>query len=153
MSAQEGTDGQRRVELRHDPGELDRLNEFVRDVAAEEGLSPEQRFALDLCLEEAMTNIFRHSGPADKSAPSFVTVLSAAPQLTICIEDEGPPFDPTTAAQPSAATSLEDASIGGLGIMLMRKMTRSMSYERRGHRNRLILRFGPADAAPPGAQA
>jgi serine/threonine-protein kinase RsbW len=141
MSADEQGNVWQRIEFRN-VAELDRLGEFVRAIAEKEGLDHDQQFALDLCLEEAVTNIFMHGAIADPSAtPVSLTILAGAPHLTICLEDEGRPFDPTAAAPPPAATSLETAPIGGLGIPLMRKMTSAMSYERKGGRNRLILRF------------
>jgi anti-sigma regulatory factor (Ser/Thr protein kinase) len=148
MIADEKSDFRKGIRLRNDFAELERLNEFIRALAEEEKLDPDARFALELCLEEAVTNILMHGAIADTNgAPISITVLSRTPDLAICLEDNGRPFDPTSLIVPSAPASLEEAPIGGLGIPLMRKMTRSMSYERRGDRNRLILRFGPAPRA------
>ena len=134
----------RRLDLRNDIADLDRLSTFVQAIAEEEKLNSDQLFAVGLCLEEAVTNVIRHGGIEDESGrPISVTVLSGAPDLAFCLEDVGRPFDPTTAVPPPVATSLEDAPVGGLGIPLMRKMTCDMSYERRDGRNRLILCFGP----------
>lgn len=135
----------RRLDLRNDIADLDRLSSFVQAIAEEATLNPDQLFAVGLCLEEAVTNVIRHGGIEDRSGtPISVTLLSGAPELAFCLEDVGRPFDPTTVVPPRAAASLEEAPIGGLGIPLMRKMTRDMSYERRDGRNRLILRFGVA---------
>jgi anti-sigma regulatory factor (Ser/Thr protein kinase) len=148
MVADEKSDSRKTIRLRSDFAELGRLNEFIGALAEDEKLDPDTRFSLELCLEEAVTNILMHGAIADKSgAPVSVTVLSTAPELTLCLEDEGIPFDPTSSIVPPAPKSLEDAPIGGLGIPLMRKTARSMTYERRGDRNRLILQFGPAPRA------
>lgn len=144
MSAGEQGDTPQRIELRNDLAELYRLNEFVRRIAQREKLDPALQFALDLCLEEAVTNILTHGSISSESeTPISVTLVSSAPTLTICLEDEGRAFDPTSAAPPPVAISLADAQIGGQGIPLMRKMASSMSYERRDGRNRLVLCFGP----------
>jgi serine/threonine-protein kinase RsbW len=135
----------RRLDLRNDIADLDRLSTFVQAIAEEEKLNSDQLFAVGLCLEEAVTNIIMHGGIEDRSGtPISLTVLSGAPDLAFCLEDAGRAFDPTTAVPPDAVTSLEDAPIGGLGIPLMRKMTRNMSYERKDGRNRLVLRFALA---------
>jgi serine/threonine-protein kinase RsbW len=69
--------------------------------------------------------------------------------LVALIEDNGRQFDPTQAPAPSRATSLQDATIGDLGIHLMRSFASGMHYERRNGRNRLTLRF----LEPPAGQA
>lgn len=134
----------RRLDLRNNIADLDRLSGFVQAIAEEEKLNSDQIFAVGLCLEEAVTNVIMHGRIEDRSGPPIsVTFLSGVPDLAFCVEDSGRPFDPTAAALPRAATSLEDAPIGGAGIPLIRKLTRELSYERRGDRNRLVLRFGP----------
>jgi serine/threonine-protein kinase RsbW len=132
----------RRLELRSDLAELDRLSAFAAQIGDEEGLNSDQVFGLQLCLEEAVTNIIMHGG--EKSEVQIVVMLlSHAPNLVICIEDEARAFDPTSVAAPATPTSLEDTPIGGMGVHFIRKMSTSMRYEHSGGRNRLFLGFGP----------
>jgi anti-sigma regulatory factor (Ser/Thr protein kinase) len=58
------------------------------------------------------------------------------------VEDGGVPFDPTTVAprNPVPPASLEDATIGGLGLALVRRFARDLAYQRLANgRNRLGL--------------
>lgn len=144
MSAPEKSSaGARRLDLRSDLTELDRLGTFVRAIGHDEGLDADQIFALELCLEEAVVNIIMHGGLQDQGGTHIsVTLLSGAPALTLCLEDDGRPFDPTAVPPPALGTSLEDVPIGGMGIHLIRKLTAGMRYEHSGGRNRLILAFG-----------
>ena len=57
------------------------------------------------------------------------------------MEDSGPPFDLRTAAPMVRATSLETVEPGGWGIHLIRAFANDISYETKGGRNRLRLRF------------
>lgn len=148
MVPQTASESARELQLRCDLAELDRLGAFIRVIGETEGLGTDQRFALELCLEEAVVNIITHGGLTDRQEPHIcVTLLSGAPDLTISLEDDGHAFDPTQAPEPRKATSLEDVQIGGAGIPLMRKLSTSMRYERRHGRNRLILGFGPRSEA------
>ena len=66
--------------------------------------------------------------------------------MRLIIEDHGPAFDPTHAPDPELPTRLEDATIGGLGIQLMRRFAQSMNYQRRDGINKLTLEFPLAPA-------
>lgn len=139
----------RHLDLRNDLSELDRLGAFARALGEAEGLDSDKAFALELCLEEAVANIIMHGGsPTGQATQISVSVLSGAPNLTLCLEDDGHPFDPTSAPVPETPASLEEAPIGGLGIPLIRKLAQGMAYERHAGRNRLILSFASGAAAP-----
>lgn len=90
----------------------------------------------ELLFEEVVMNAIRHGG-----APQVtITATPSGDGVGLLFEDAGPPFDPVTAPLPETATSLDDERIGGRGLRLMRKMARSMGYERTPDgRNRLSL--------------
>ncbi len=60
-------------------------------------------------------------------------------QLLIEILDQGPPFDPTASPEPDAALPLEQRKPGGLGLLLVRRMTDGLRYSRDGERNIVTL--------------
>jgi anti-sigma regulatory factor (Ser/Thr protein kinase) len=135
---------ERRLVLRNDLTELDRLGAFARDIGHDEGLDADRLFALELCLEEAVANIIMHGGAGGRGGKKQITValVHGAPSLAVSIEDDGRPFDPTAVPPPAIPASLADARVGGMGVHLIRKMTTDMHYERVGERNRLTLIFG-----------
>jgi anti-sigma regulatory factor (Ser/Thr protein kinase) len=61
-------------------------------------------------------------------------------EIALCLEDDGPAFDPLTAPMPDIDAALEDRPIGGLGIYLLREMMDALEYVRVEGRNRLTLR-------------
>lgn len=150
MAAQEKTGScERRLVLSNNLSELDRLAAFARDIGRDDGLDEDRVFALQLCLEEAVTNIIMHGSAQEGSGKHiWVTIAQAAPCLVACLEDDGSPFDPTKVPPPQQPSSLEEAPVGGLGVHLIRKLTTDMHYERIGGRNRLILEFGPSAGRP-----
>jgi serine/threonine-protein kinase RsbW len=61
-------------------------------------------------------------------------------ELTIEIEDEGIPFDPTLSKQPDLNLPVEERPIGGLGIFLISKIMDSVTYTREEKKNILTLK-------------
>jgi anti-sigma regulatory factor (Ser/Thr protein kinase) len=55
------------------------------------------------------------------------------------IMDNGSAFDPTQKKDPDLSIPVEERPIGGLGIFMIKKLSRSMLYERQGEWNRLVI--------------
>jgi anti-sigma regulatory factor (Ser/Thr protein kinase) len=109
--------------------------------AASLGLSADLVYRLELCAEEAVSNVLRH-GIADEPGATVRLSLAAEPgRVTLAIEDAGKPFDPLSAPPPAPPKSLEEAALGGRGIHLMRRFASRIDYARRDGRNRLTLEF------------
>jgi serine/threonine-protein kinase RsbW len=117
-----------------------RAHAWIQQAADQIGLDETMVFALQLCLEEAVSNIARHSesGPA---LPVNLRLHAAPGRLTLRVEDAGRPFDPTQAIVPPEPQTLEEAEIGGLGIHLIRRFSTGQVYERVDGVNRLALYF------------
>ena len=128
--------------LRHDPAEMVRLADWIDDRVASLGLAGRPAYAVRLCLEEAVGNVMMHSAlPPGLPAGIAVRLHRVGEGLEIVIEDHGAPFDPLTAAPPTTAGSLAEAQVGGLGIALMRRFARAITYRRDGTVNRLTMQF------------
>jgi anti-sigma regulatory factor (Ser/Thr protein kinase) len=54
--------------------------------------------------------------------------------------DRGTAFDPLSVPPPDLETRLEDRSLGGLGIHLVRQIMRDLEYRRAGGWNRIAMR-------------
>ena len=61
-------------------------------------------------------------------------------ELTFELRDKGVPFDPTAAPDPDTTLSAEERPIGGLGILLVRKLMDTVSYSRQSGQNVLTMR-------------
>ena len=138
----------RRLVLRNDVAELQRLAGWVEGFA-EQGISSDVSFAVQLCLEEAVANIIMYGAASGDPLEIAVELERNGATLVARIEDNGRQFDPTRAPPPAVATSLEKAKVGDLGIHLMRSFASGMNYERRDGRNRLTLRFVESRPSPP----
>jgi anti-sigma regulatory factor (Ser/Thr protein kinase) len=139
----------RRLVLRNDVAELQRLAGWIEGFA-QQGMSSDVSFAVQLCLEEAVANIIMYGATRDDRLEIAVELERNGGTLVARIEDNGRQFDPTRAPPPAVAASLEQAKVGDLGIHLMRSFASGMDYERRDGRNRLTLRFVESRPSPPG---
>ena len=96
--------------------------------------------AVELVVEEAVTNVLRYG---------FETVTDGAlieidlqvdlDEVQVLIVDNGKPFDPTDSGGVLLPDSLDDAQVGGLGLLMIRNTASRMSYERREGCNRFAL--------------
>lgn len=81
---------------------------------------------IEVVFEELVGNLVRH-GAVDTIT---IGVLARPDEIELLFEDGGPEFNPLELTTPSRFTTLEEAEIGGLGIPLVRRLSRSVRYER-----------------------
>lgn len=89
-----------------------------------------------IILDEIVSNIVRCSG-----ASGFRIGIDRSPeQLVMVFTDDGKAFDPTCeVAPPDVSAAAEDRDIGGLGIFMVKKMSKSVAYRREGGKNILTV--------------
>ena len=132
--------------IRNDLSDLNQVADWLDRFSEEHGLPSPCTCALQVALDEVVTNIMRHSGPDPKPLVIRMAVEKEARELAVEVIDDGPPFDPRQAPEPDLTSSLEERKIGGLGCMLVRKLMDRIDYFRNGGLNHLVLhkRFPPA---------
>lgn len=97
---------------------------------------------VEVVLEELVGNLVRYGKSVNQ-----LTVAAGyrGGVIDLIIEDDGVEFDPFATAEPAPFTSLANASLGGLGIPLVRRLTSSVRYDRIGAgseaRNRVSVRI------------
>ena len=124
--------------------DLARLSPWVEVVANRCGFEERLRFALHLCVEEALANIVLHGYRGEPGHPILVAFEITGSTLLLTIEDEAPPFVPPDELQPSASDRLVDLDSiepGGNGLRLLRHFAGSLEYERTERGNRLTIGF------------
>jgi len=129
-----------RLKIRNDLEEMAGLRQAVADFAAQNSLSEDIVFTLDLCLEELVTNVIFY-GYEDQNEHSIEVSLNLEDAVLILqIIDDGKKFDPTDLPEPDLDIPLEERKIGGLGIHLVRNYVDSMEYKRENAQNVLTIK-------------
>ena len=115
------------------------MSEWVHSFALDRGLTRERIHALELSLNEALTNIISYAYRDD--TPHEIVVELFAQRDCICVEiqDDGVPFNPLRLRVEEPPQSLEKSRPTGRGIPLMRNFMDELHYERRDNRNALIM--------------
>jgi serine/threonine-protein kinase RsbW len=127
------------IQVRNDVVELDRLNEFLAAFWASNQLPKDAMFDLNVVLEEIFTNVVFHGYRDGGEHEIHVELALRDKMVSLTVEDEGIPFNPLHAPAPDETASIEERSIGGLGIHLVRKLMDGVQYAREGNRNRLVV--------------
>lgn len=104
------------------------------------GASDDSSLALQLAVEEAVTNVVMHAYPAGGTPALDLSFGVDGDDIVVEIVDDGLAFDPLAQPPPAPPESIETVRIGGLGIQLMRQSVKTVAYERREGQNRLTLR-------------
>jgi sigma-B regulation protein RsbU (phosphoserine phosphatase) len=127
------------ITLVNDIEEVSRLNDFVKAFCGRLDIVPKTTAALRLALEESVVNVINYAYPSGYKGSVDILAESDRKQLRFTITDSGTPFDPTTVLEADTTLEAEDRPIGGLGVLLTRKMMDSISYSRRHGQNVLLL--------------
>jgi anti-sigma regulatory factor (Ser/Thr protein kinase) len=129
------------MELRfaNDLGALADLAERVERFGAEQRLPARIVNALNVVLDEAVSNAINHGYDAGARGEIAVRLRREPDGVTVEIEDDGRAFDPLQAPPPDLTLPLEQRPIGGLGIHLIRNLMDEVSYARIGSRNVLKM--------------
>ena len=123
-----------------DRTELEKLESFTADFALKAGLSDKDLFALQIVVEELVTNVIDYGGvPAGEHAVR-VDLSADNGELLIRIADRGKEYNPLLREDPDVTLPAEQRPIGGLGVHFCKKLTDAQSYERRDGCNVLKLR-------------
>ena len=114
-------------------------NAAVSRWLGEHQASPAADYFANLAIEEIVTNCIKY-GYDDAAEHSIQIDLElSARRLTVTVTDDGHPFNLLELPTPDTTQPVEDRSIGGLGIHLLRKMADQIEYVRTAGRNRVTL--------------
>ncbi len=125
-----------------DFAELDKLRNFVINSVLSLGLDTIKANLFGLAVEEACTNIIKHSYKFDNSKEITITIVSKNSEIQVIIEDDGPSFDPLKVLPIKMEKIHKNLKKGGMGIFIISQIMDKMQYfpkDNINSKNRLIL--------------
>ncbi|MBP8644968.1 MAG: ATP-binding protein [Syntrophobacteraceae bacterium] len=122
-------------------GSLENFEEFVLQPAEDFGASSALLDDMKLVLEEVLVNIVSYGYPGSGGDIRVEWTFEENGEYRIQVRDWGVPFNPLEAPSPDLDTDFAGRDVGGLGILLVRRLAHEVGYERSGGCNVLNLTF------------
>ena len=116
------------IKIKPDINELYKLNEFISENI------PNSDFKLELMVEEIFVNIVKYSGCSD------ITV-TIDKEDKIQFIDNGIEFNPLEHKSSDPPQSIDEAHIGGVGIVFIKEIADEITYEYTDNKNHLTIRM------------
>jgi anti-sigma regulatory factor (Ser/Thr protein kinase) len=126
----------KKIVIKNTIEEVQRAISAFETFAAQYTIPTDIMVKVNVVLDELLSNIVKYSFPDDAEYEIDITVeLFTTGKLIIQLTDAGVPFNPFETPEPDLSIPLEDREIGGLGILLVKKLMDSYSYKRQVNLN------------------
>ena len=102
---------------------------FIDYVGRRYSYSSKDIHATKLAVEEACTNIMRHGYKGIPYGEITIKILIRRLSISVILIDQGQTFDPRTVNKPDILKYVEMGKMGGLGIMMIRKLMDELYYD------------------------
>jgi serine/threonine-protein kinase RsbW len=108
---------------------LSKVRDFIQKVTNQNHISSKVTNSVKLAVEEVCTNIIRHGYKNKKAGSIQIELIIRKTNLTVIIIDQGQTFDPRQVKDPDLFKYVEIGKVGGLGIMMVRKLMDEIDYK------------------------
>lgn len=132
-----GEDKRADISIFPDKDSVKTVTQFIENILEKWEVPMKTSNKVQVSADELYSNIVYYSGAKNAK----LTVTGNDEKLTLLFEDDGVPYDPTTAKEPDITLSAEEREIGGLGIFMVKKMASDIHYENTDGKNKLTVVF------------
>ena len=103
--------------------------DFVEETVESNDIPPDTAIKISICTDEIVANILSHSNARYINVK--VAIDNQTATVKISFTDNGEPFNSITdVGDPDVTIPLEDRNEGGLGVYIVKKMMKGITYER-----------------------
>lgn len=127
--------------LKADFSNLKKIRDFIGLYGKRAGLSRKQISNMQLVMDEQATNIIRHAYQDMEKGNISVDFIVKSNKIVLISRDTGVEFNWNKVLDPDLDRYVDVKRKGGLGIMLIRKLTDEAYYEREGNTNKVVTEF------------
>lgn len=129
--------------IRADGEEVRRASSWLHAACLRHEVPEAQAERLLLCLNEVLANVIVHGGTGALSAPVRLMletrVEAGGGKAGVTVSDAGVAFDPRSVPTRTSPRTLEDASLGGLGLVMIRRCSDWLDYRNEDGHNHLTF--------------
>lgn len=123
------------------PGKLEEVRAFIEAELDKTDCTMKARYQIAVAVEEIFVNIASYAyAPGTGTADISVSVGGESEAVEIVFSDRGKPFDPTAKEDADTSPDALLGRVGGLGILMTKKMMDGVSYARVDGKNVLTVR-------------
>jgi anti-sigma regulatory factor (Ser/Thr protein kinase) len=123
-----------------DIGGLEIARLQARQFLENNGIDEHTLTAVELVLEESVTNVLRYGyAPGSRDHHIDIDLQVDPEEVQVLVIDDGKPFDPLDEGAIVLPDTLDEAQVGGLGLLMIRNTASRLSYERIEGRNRFLM--------------
>ncbi|MDD5556150.1 MAG: ATP-binding protein [bacterium] len=144
----EGAGRERRIVCANEMEEVGRLAAALDEFGGAHGIPAEAIHDARLAIEEVFSNVVKYAHDDRRRHAVTVAFRLEGDGLVLRVEDDGRPFNPLDLPRPDLAAPPDRRRSGGWGVHIARSVTDSMTYERAGGRNIIVMRKAVPRKAP-----
>jgi PAS domain S-box-containing protein len=122
--------GRLEVKIKNQIEELARVEEQFENFCEEYQIPDTARQKVSIVLDELLNNVVTYAFRDEDEHLIDIQFVLTGNRLVITIHDDGVPFNPFELDPPDISLSLDERSVGGLGIFLVRSMMDEFLYSR-----------------------
>ncbi|MEN9678715.1 MAG: anti-sigma regulatory factor [Verrucomicrobiota bacterium] len=128
-----------KIQVKNSFAEIPAATEAASNWLAVRNAPPAIGYLANLAIEELLTNCIKY-GYDDAAEHTIAIELQLfEKELKITVIDDGHLFNPLEVAPPDISLPLDERPVGGLGLLLLRKMSDRMEYCRSQDKNWVTL--------------
>jgi sigma-B regulation protein RsbU (phosphoserine phosphatase) len=123
------------------PG-IRQAQQWLHAILAARAIDPGRIGDVELIAEELLTNIARAADTHDAEVQVSIACSLTPSEIVLIVRDDAVAFDPLARQSPNLDGDIADREIGGLGILLVKRLADSCRYSRVDGCNVLEIRLG-----------
>ena len=127
------------IEMKNQMEEISSIIGQFEVFAEENELPMDITMKISLAFDDILSNIVQYAYTDERPHDILIDFKLYKNQVLIRITDDGIPFNPLLVNTPDTSSSLEERTIGGLGIHLVKNVMDDCRYRRRINQNILTL--------------
>ncbi len=119
-----------RIEPEASDAGIRQTQHWLHAILAARDVDRERIDDVELIAEELLTNVVHAADSAPGGVHLSLACSLTAAEIVLTVRDDGVPFDPTAAACPPLDAAIADREIGGLGILIVKRLADGCRYAR-----------------------
>ena len=128
------------IKLKNRLVDLDKIKKAVLKMSSSMVCTKRKFKEINLILEELFTNVVCHGFHDDCEHDIDLSLSCDDKSVMIRMEDDGKPFDITSADEPDTKCAIEKRFVGGLGIHFVKHFADECKYHRKKGKNVIVLK-------------